>query len=492
MGRPIPVVADIPAAAPGFGFDDYVQAVADVVRGVQPARLTVGLYGAWGSGKSSLLSGLATELGNDERILVVRFDAWRYENSPQVLIPLLYSISRAAKENRRLTAFAKQVGRVLLSVASSLTVKTPLGVEINTARITDELVEKELRRLDAEFARPFDELANLPATLNGMRIAVLIDDLDRCSPDKVVGMLEAINVVTDIDGFIFVLALDYEVLVDAVLQRYPHVSGHAFIEKMIQLPFRVPPLVVGPDSNLAELIPNWQLFARDHPRGVIKIIREVCEVALRGNPRQVKRLVNYVLLLERIISTRKVRLFTEDLVPLVALQLAWPEAYRHLQELRNDSSESPLDALRASNDPVLADFTDRFMLRFDDRALLRTALQMTSAIDAVTPGQSETVRSSTARNQLEPILVAQGWRPVTPARDVWLLAAAPESHIQFRSDRVEILIDDGPDPADREGYEFSYDNLGALVSVLAVSPSRSDDLREWVDYVQVVLMQADA
>jgi KAP family P-loop domain len=61
----------------------------------------------------------------------------------------------------------------------------------------------------------------------------------------------------DIPGFIFVLALDYDVLVRAVSYKYSHVSGHILIEKMVQVPFRVPRLDLDPDTFARELIPDW-------------------------------------------------------------------------------------------------------------------------------------------------------------------------------------------------------------------------------------------
>ncbi len=93
MARSMPIVADIPTADPGLGFREYVDALAEAVRGGQPPQFTIGLYGAWGSGKSSLLRAMAKSLtAADSEVLPVVFDAWRHERSEHIVVPLLYRI----------------------------------------------------------------------------------------------------------------------------------------------------------------------------------------------------------------------------------------------------------------------------------------------------------------------------------------------------------------------------------------------------------------
>jgi predicted KAP-like P-loop ATPase len=121
--------------------------------------------------------------------------------------------------------------------------------------------------LDDIFSRPFSELRKIPEALQGERIAVLIDDLDRCSAGHVVELLEAINLIMDVHGFIFVLALDYDVIVSAVQERYPYASGHAFIQKIVQLPFRVPPLEVN-TQDFPDLIPDWGKWISRMPQSL--------------------------------------------------------------------------------------------------------------------------------------------------------------------------------------------------------------------------------
>ena len=78
MSDPIPIISDVPRDDPGLGFAEYAEALADAIRGGNPAQFTIGIYGQWGSGKSSLLNAIAKNLSRSSDVIPVLFDAWRY------------------------------------------------------------------------------------------------------------------------------------------------------------------------------------------------------------------------------------------------------------------------------------------------------------------------------------------------------------------------------------------------------------------------------
>ncbi|KAK1742132.1 NTPase KAP family P-loop domain-containing protein [Skeletonema marinoi] len=81
------------------------------------------------------------------------------------------------------------------------------------------------------------------------RIVLFIDDLDRCPPEKVVETLEAVQLLVNTDLFVVVLAIDAKYVTLCLEKNYVdilhperHPSGLDYIEKIIQLPYRVPPI----------------------------------------------------------------------------------------------------------------------------------------------------------------------------------------------------------------------------------------------------------
>jgi hypothetical protein len=383
----LPIVADIPTREPALGFPEYVEALADAIRGGEPPQFTIGLYGAWGSGKSSLLNGIDQRLSvPDSGVIAVFFDAWRYERADHIVVPLLHAIATAVEE-----AGDQKVGKHLRRALGALLYS--LSFSVAGLALSGKGMKEGWdsgTALDEAFAKPFAELRQIPAALEGRRIAVLIDDLDRCSPAKIVGVIEAINLVMDVPGLIFVLALDYDVLIDAVRTQYPHVSGHRFIEKIVQLPFRVPPLSLDSDDFLDQLIPaSLSPWRKDLPPGFAHDLLEIARLALRSNPRQVKRLINSFILTKRIVDVRGIEIDDRLLGAAIGLQLGWPAEYEELQEAVRSGHTDPLSVLRTSEDEALVRYGNSFFEEGIGAAALTQVAQLTAVVAAEEPSDDQ-------------------------------------------------------------------------------------------------------
>lgn len=201
MPLPLPIVADVPMLDPRLGFERYADALADAIRGGSPAQFTVGIYGPWGSGKSSLLNAIKRNLEQDPNILPVLFDAWRYERTEHIIVPMLHRIDRAIDQTAT-PAVKDRVKRALISVMRSVTFNLgPIGIDPARAVESQANESGRLQLVDDLFSRPYEDMLHISEALDGRRIVVLIDDLDRCSSDNVVAVLEAINLVMDVPGF---------------------------------------------------------------------------------------------------------------------------------------------------------------------------------------------------------------------------------------------------------------------------------------------------
>lgn len=383
QGRALPIIADTPRLNPGLGFEVYGTALADAIRGGSPAQFTVGIYGAWGSGKSSLLNAVKRALDDDPHVVTAYFDAWRYEKADHIVVPLLHSI-KVATDQLESVSVKKQVRDALLSVIRSITFTLgPAQISVGQpdAKKTDA---QAIAELDSAFLKPYADMRAIGDALGNNRIVVLIDDLDRCSSDNVVALLEAINLVMDVPGFVFVLALDYDVLVNAVAVRYPHASGHVFVEKMVQVPFRVPRLNLRRESFLADLVPGWSDEAAAFlPAEFPDIAYEIATLGLEANPRQIKRFINSTLVLLRVAEEILPDVDARLLSGIVGLQLRWPAEYQDFADAVLAGDESPTRALIEAEDPVLAKYGGRFFAPDQDGESLLPLLNLTRVV--VTP-----------------------------------------------------------------------------------------------------------
>ena len=377
----LPIVADTPSLSPALGFQVYAEALVAAICGGSPPQFTVGIYGSWGSGKSSLLNAMKSQLESRSNVVPVTFDAWRYERAEHIVLPLLNSIGAAVPSLNDMD-LTQKVRRALSSIARSLSFSVG-PVSIDPAAALDAYADSDqyARKLEDTYLRPYAEMREIGEALGGRRIVVLVDDLDRCSPEKVVSLLEAINLVMDVPGFVFVLALDYDVLVKAVRVKYPYASGHVFIEKMVQVPFRVPRLEIIPESFLSELLPNWDEHMRGLPHDFPVIAYDVATLGLAANPRQVKRFINSLLVLLRIAENRAVTLSPRLLGGLVGLQLRWPEEYQDVANSVYAEDPSPLRALVNTDQPDLARYAHQM---FDPKLVgeeLRAVLLLTETVN---------------------------------------------------------------------------------------------------------------
>ena len=73
--QPLDSVAD------EFSHVDYVAVIVEAVAQL-PSPFTLGLFGPWGAGKSSILRAVGTQLDRPSETAFVLFDAWKYEGDP--------------------------------------------------------------------------------------------------------------------------------------------------------------------------------------------------------------------------------------------------------------------------------------------------------------------------------------------------------------------------------------------------------------------------
>ncbi|KPM51134.1 hypothetical protein ACG83_37625 [Frankia sp. R43] len=220
-------------------------------------------------------------------------------------------------------------------------------------------------RLDAGRFRA--EFAELVASLDGTdAVVVFIDDLDRCLPGTVVDTFEAIRLFLNTPKTAYVIAANQAVVESAIDSRYPQLQqpggggiGANYLEKMLQIKVVIPPLSA-PEADtyanllLAELHLDDDQFAAvlDETRerrvaGVLQVafnlgvadevlddvpatlahdldwaasISQVLGTGLRGNPRQLKRFLNNLLLKQRSAERRGVTLQLPVLAKLMALE----------------------------------------------------------------------------------------------------------------------------------------------------------------------------
>ena len=210
----------------------FSERVADVLRGLPDGTgLVVGIHGPWGDGKTTVLNLLRGELEGDGNMAVVAFNPWRFTDEPSMLagfFRVLASVIRAklTTKGEEIAGWVERIGRYA-AVADNR-----FGKAAEVAAVKSEVSLEELR------SRLSDALATA-----GKRIVVLVDDIDRLDKHETHTLFRLIKACADFPNVCYVLAFDDVAVAKSLGERYgsgDEASGRAFLEKIIQVPLKLP------------------------------------------------------------------------------------------------------------------------------------------------------------------------------------------------------------------------------------------------------------
>lgn len=372
------LLLDVPEDEVIFGFDKYASTLTSAIFGTDP-HFTIGIFGKWGSGKTTLLKKIQhlLESSYPEKVLTVFFDAWRYQREEHMLLPILDTLLEHLKrEETHWHEFASKLKRLTSSMATAITLKPPF-LEINGKTIVkrwqaDEQAKSEYFGWLSELQKALDDLRHND---HDRRIVILIDDLDRCLPPKVVEVLESIKVMLDVPGFVFVLALD-ELVVEQAIQSYYGkdyaVPSKDYLKKLVQVEFRLPPLRMQDVVNYVQVLQK-QIGHVD--KNASQTLAQVVPMVVGDNPRDVKRFVNAVLLTTAVMRNVGVTVPVSRQIAFMAMEFRWPGIVRIL------ASDKPLWGLTKEHIKARVKSQD-FYLSDEEAKNVRELLESNPGLDS--------------------------------------------------------------------------------------------------------------
>lgn len=205
-----------------------------------PSSFTIGLYGKWGSGKTSLLNMVLEAVeDSDDSAIILRFNPWLCADPKQLITQFFKQMASAIKLKKPASETAWKLidqyadlfdaanlipvaGGILASAGRSLAKKAKKRIDQQTNdlqknknQITDKMIEESIK------------------------LIVSIDDIDRLSEDEIIGVFQLVKALADFPNTVYLLAFDYDVVVRA-LGKVQHGDGKEYLEKIIQVPFEIP------------------------------------------------------------------------------------------------------------------------------------------------------------------------------------------------------------------------------------------------------------
>lgn len=298
-----------------------------------PTPMTIGIQGSWGTGKSSLLNMVEDEIelvNKKEKFVHIKVNAWEHsllsipeESLFKIVNDVITKIPGTKGITNRAESLLKQatrLGAASMGSAVSNVAEEILSSSKNSIRELKKDLESTLEKASFEKA------------------IIYIDDLDRINPPSAVAILELLKNIFDLNKCIFVLAIDYDVVVKGLRSKYNEQSSdneyeyRAFFDKIIQLPFQMPVAQYSIGKYVEGLMQKINYFKKDElEEDDIKEIEFVCKNTIGENPRSIKRLINYLSLIQ-ILQSQKGKDFDDKeeklmLFCILSLQIAYPDIY---------------------------------------------------------------------------------------------------------------------------------------------------------------------
>ena len=380
--------------------------IINLLRDRPDEPITVGVHGDWGAGKSSVLEMIEAGFEGEAKVLCLKFNGWRFQGFEDAKIALIEGIVTGLIEKRpaltkaceavkdifrridwlkvakksgglAFTAFTgipspDQIHTIIgtlegflsdpTRLASKENIEAAIGGVKGLLKSKDDSKSNNVPEEISAFRKAFDDLLEKAGV---EQLVVLIDDLDRCLPDTAIETLEAVRLFVFTSRTAFVVAADEAMIEYAVRKHFPDLPdstgpqtyARSYLEKLIQVPFRIPALgdtetriyvtllLVGAELGEKDVAFNdlisaarerlkrpWMSGSLDaatvrtalgdkalHANNALALSDQIGPIlanGTKGNPRQIKRFLNTLFLRQR---TAEARGFGDDVkLPVLA------------------------------------------------------------------------------------------------------------------------------------------------------------------------------
>jgi predicted KAP-like P-loop ATPase len=429
-----------------LGFDIHANLIKELIKDDKMLPLTIGLFGDWGSGKSSILEVLKLELEKEEKTACLYFNGWTFEGYDDAKAALLETI---VKEFENETKFGTEIKGNIKQLFKSIkwmrvigfglkNIALPTATTYMTGGLSaipqilsglkdaaiknpNELIGK-LKEYDTEnFLKQFtkdtdnedkfdvvrkfrDEFETLLKKSKIDKLVILIDDLDRCLPERIIDNLEAIKLFLNVKNTAFVIGADPRIVRHAIEYRYKDMVNehntensndrivHDYLEKLIQIPYNLPKLSesevetyitllfcetdIDNSDDFKVVLEAFKKFREQNRYSIFDFVKvkealadttktdkleknvsliaklsPIISESLYGNPRQIKRFLNTFMLRKKLAVVAKIHDFKDDiLAKLMILEYAEPKLFEMLYnwQISNKGLASQLEELEKS------------------------------------------------------------------------------------------------------------------------------------------------
>ena len=294
---------------------------------------TIGVYGSWGEGKTSVLNLLKEQLADKPNIQQCCFNPWILSSQESIVQDFFLSINQDFPAD--LTKLIKKYGGAVAYAMNGI----GYALQFSPIPILPGLLQSAAKQIDKirTILPERDPLSKQKVIISeelkksGKHLVVFIDDLDRLDKEEIHMAFRLIRQVADFDNVIYVIAMDHDMVTRSLNAFYEGDgnanAGQAFLEKIIQMPIllpRIQPNVLRQyaTEKLMDILPDEESLA--------EVLTYLC--ALFNTKREWNRYLNQLSVVIEF-GARELNMF--DVCLIEAIKVFDPKVYAIIGQSKN-------------------------------------------------------------------------------------------------------------------------------------------------------------
>ena len=342
----------------------YARTLSDFILECQ-TPLTIGVQGEWGSGKTSLINMVESYLKSSnidnkgDKVYSLQINTWEHSllQTPEgtllsIIQEIIDSLIEKNKDEEQIkTQWRQEFGGVMKKLAGSAA-WVGLAAMGGTAVLNAAVRQADKAQVEGNDDEPVvreniikklrEKLELLTTSIKSQagnydRFVIFIDDLDRLEPPVAVAVLELLKNIFNIPHTVFVLAIDYQVVVKGLKHKFGDLKPdnerefRSFFDKIIQVPFMMPMANYKLETYVKHLLEQIRYFESELQEEELVKLTKVVRQTIGRNPRSLKRLTNSLALIalqnkEELLDSDKRKL----LFSMVCFQIGFPNIFEIL------------------------------------------------------------------------------------------------------------------------------------------------------------------
>lgn len=301
------------------------------------SSFTIGLYGEWGSGKTSLVNMVLESVEDiDDDAIILRFNPWLCSEPKQLITQFFKQMATAIKLKK--PSAEKAWGLIdqyadIFDAASLIPIPGAGSIFSVIRKILAKEANERVKQRSTDLQESKDQIINKMIEEH-LKIIVSIDDIDRLSEEEIIAVFQLVKALADFPNTVYILAFDYNVVVRA-LGKVQHGDGKEYLEKIIQVPFEIPtPSLANIHDALFSKL-NFILGDVPEDRWAKTTWAELFQFGLQKYIKSIRDVIRYTNVFMLKYELLKEETDPVDLLGLTSIQVFEPVIYSKLPSYKD-------------------------------------------------------------------------------------------------------------------------------------------------------------